>query len=245
VGGVFHGTPTEDALYHAERYLEYCKKCKVGEVQSLAENIRLQTIVQPVRLSQERREALLEAHTQLERGIQTDRAHEWYHAQVEKQLLLVEVLEELGRLQEEDAEEIVTAAAEILDDAETVCKKIGWKSDIAYLKYEIAYLRATASIFLHGSLQQLNESSEESSSSNDNEGFSAGFQETFDKTRYLQQLFFAIQNESLPAFERLLREVCDLTDMCTPEENALKRRELLTVKGMIYYFLIELDNQIT
>ena len=139
----------EDALYHAEKYLEYCRKCKSEEEQSLAETIRLQTMLQPQRASEEKRVDILEdLLTRLKQGIHTDGAHGWYHAQVEKQLFLVEVLEELGRLQGDDPEEIATVAAEILNQTEAACNKVDWKADNVYSKYEVAFLRGSASILL-------------------------------------------------------------------------------------------------
>jgi CHAT domain-containing protein/tetratricopeptide (TPR) repeat protein len=227
----------EDALYHAERYLEYCRKCKSEEEKSLAETILLQTILQPRRASEEKRVDILEdARTRLERGIQTDEGHGWYHAQVEKQLLLVEVLEELGRLQGDDLGEVVTVATEVLNQAEAACNKIDWKADNAYSKYEVAFLRGSASLLLEARPPEFVEKSNTSLLAVD---FSEGGQATFNRTRYLQPLVFAIQNECLPTFEHLFKQLCELTNTFTPEENAIKRAELLTVKAMVCYLLME------
>lgn len=234
----------EDALYHADKYLEYCKKCKSEEEQSLAENIRLQTILQPQRTSEEKRVDILEdVRAQLEQGIQTDGAHGWNYAQVEKQLLLVEVLEELGRLQGDDPEEVATAAAEILNNTEALCKKVDWKASSAYSKYEVAFLRGSASLSLQDQHQGSVEKSETSLFAfNENDNFSDCAQATSDKTRYLQLLVFAIQNECLRTFRHVFKLLCQRTNTFAPEENAIRRAELLTVKGMVYYFLMEFDS---
>jgi CHAT domain-containing protein len=231
----------KDALYHAERYLEYCRKCKSEEEQSLAETIRLQTMLQPQRASEEKRVDILEdVCTRLKRGIHIDGGRGWYHAQVEKQLLLVEVLEELGRLQGDDPEEIAMVAAEILNQTEAACNKVDWKADNAYSKYEVAFLRGSASIFLQARPPEFVEKSDTSLLAFDeNDDFSEGAQATFNETRYLRLLVFAIQNECLPAFEHLFKLLCELTNTFTPEENAVKRAELLTVKGMVCYLLME------
>jgi CHAT domain-containing protein len=209
--------------------------------------MRIKTILQPQRVSEEKRVEILEdVRTQLEQGIQTDRARGWHHAEVEKQLLLVEVLEELGRLQGDDPEDIVAAAAEILNVAEAVCNKVDWKADNVYAKYEIALFRGIASLHLEDRLQESAEKSETFLFAfNKNDNFSEGPQAAFGHTRYLQLLVFAIENESLPIFEHLFKVLCERTNMFALEEQGIRRAELLTVKGMIYYWLMEFDSPMT
>ena len=151
----------QNALYHAEMYLEYCRTCKSTEEQSIAENMKIQTELQPARMSEEARESSLEAmRRQLEQGIATDKANGRHLPRVEKQLLLVEVLEALGRIQEEEAKEIARIVVGILDDAAAACNKIEWKIENVYLKFEIIFLREAASDLSQTVSMSKNEGSE-------------------------------------------------------------------------------------
>ncbi|KAF2174986.1 hypothetical protein K469DRAFT_684806 [Zopfia rhizophila CBS 207.26] len=105
----------------------------------------------PYRTSEEKRIDVLEDMcSQLRTGIKIDKANTWFGSLAEKQLLLVEALIELGRLQEEDSEDVATEAREILQEPEAVSDKIDEKADNAFVKYEIAFLKASASLFLDG-----------------------------------------------------------------------------------------------
>ncbi|KAF4627856.1 hypothetical protein G7Y89_g10298 [Cudoniella acicularis] len=232
----------ENALHHAKKYLEYCWTYRSAEEQSIAENMRMQTELQPARMSEEARESSLEGvRQQLEQGIETDKANGWYLPQVEKQLLLVEVLEELGRIQEEEHEEIARIVVGILDDAASSSNKVEWKSENVYLKFEIIFLKGAASDLSQGVFMDITQGSE-AFETNDSTDSSLRPQEYFHKARSFQELMFAIRNESLPAFQRLFKQVCQYMDRLNIDEDFLKRAELLNFRGILYYFLMEFES---
>lgn len=226
----------ENALYHAEKYLEYCKKCRDGEEQSLAENIRLQTILQPYRTSEEKRiDELEDICSQLRRGIETDRQKSWFGARAEKQLLLVEALVELGRLQEEETEDVASEAREILMEAETASDKIDKKADNAFVKSEIAYLKASASLLLNG---QFPEQSTTPPPPRDDDLHSAG---RLGSSFSLQVLLLAAQNECLQTFQQMFNRVNERVGNHAGKETMAKQAEALGLKAMLCYLLMELD----
>jgi len=141
----------EDALKSVEKYINYCKKYASDAEQSLAQNLRLQTLAQPARMSDDARDALLqELRSDLISGIEEDRKFERHLAQVEKQLLLVEVLVELHSLQEEELEQTLADAVTILDEAESLCTRIVFTRENLFVKYEIAFLRCAAAAAADG-----------------------------------------------------------------------------------------------
>jgi CHAT domain-containing protein/tetratricopeptide (TPR) repeat protein len=231
----------ENALHHASMYSAYCKSCKSAEEQSLADNMILQTKIQPARMSVEARESMLERVVRsLKDGIEIAKANEWFLSQVEKQLLLVEVLEELGRIQEEEHAEIVKVVTGILDDAATASERVEWKGGIAYLRFEISILRQAAFDPLQDAPVNMTDRSGVSPLERD---ISTVLQpETyFRRAQSFQELVLAIRNESLPVFQRLFRQVCQYTDGLDGSEDSLKLIELLNFKGMMYYLLMEFE----
>lgn len=234
----------ENALRSTIIYLEYCKAYKSTEEQSLAENMRLQTDLQPARMSDDVRASLLEdVRQQLEQGIKIDKANDLYLPQVEKQLLLVEALDELGKLEEEEPEEIARVAIGILDDAASVCNKIAWKSENDYLKFEILFLRGAASdLSKEISTRTADEPGSLLFGTNIRADSPPSSQAPFPKTRYLQEIIFAIRNDSLSAFQRTIKHVCHYEDGLASNENSVRRAELLNFKGMVYYLLMEFES---
>lgn len=234
----------ENALRSAMIYLKYCKAYKGIEEQSLAENMRLQTELQPARMSDDARASLLEdARQRLEQGIEIDKANSLYLPQVEKQLLLVEALDELGKLEEEETEEIASVAIGILDDAASVFNKIAWKSENDYLKFEILFLRGAASDLSKGvSTRTADESGSLLFEANICLDSTPSSQAPFPQTRYLQEVVFAIRNDSLSAFQRILKNICQYEDGLTSDENSLRRIKLLNFRGMVYYILMEFES---
>jgi len=92
-------------------------------------------------MSEDARVTLLEeVRSRLERGIEHCRTAALHLSQIEKQLILTEVLEEPGTLQQ-DLGEIWATVADILDEAEKLYSKIKSDRDNALLKYQTKYLR--------------------------------------------------------------------------------------------------------
>ncbi|KAL5314476.1 hypothetical protein ACEPPN_017116 [Leptodophora sp. 'Broadleaf-Isolate-01'] len=233
----------ENALRHANLYLEYCRNYRGAEEQSVAENMRTQTELQPARMSEDAREASLEEiRMRLQQGIEADKRNEWYISQVEKQLLLVEVLEGLGRIQEEEPEEIAQTAIKILDDAIFTCEKIKWESENIYLKFEIMFLRGAASDLSQSSITMDEGSQALSVRTNTNAYSLPSPPVSFKKTQCFQELMLAIRNESLPAFQRLFDYVWLYMDRPDIHEDSLRRAEFLNFKGMLYYLLMKYES---
>lgn len=231
----------EEALRHAEKYLNYCKKYGDEEERSLAENLRLQCIVQPERMSDDARiEVLEDVQFQLKRGIEGDRTAERHLAQIEKQLLLVEVVDELGTLQAEDREWIFASVAGMLDEAEELCMRINFHNDNIFLRYEIGYLR---SIFFAEAPCSGNAFVPPGTSPGNMEVIHNDFQSrasarlSFHTTEYMYKLTLAIRNNSLPILQDVDNKVERELKSLQSEGNTLKRAALLIFRGIFYYSL--------
>ena len=232
----------EEALRHAEKYLNYCKKYGEDKEQSLAENLRLQCIVQPERMSDDARIELLEdVHLQLKRGIERDKTAERHLAQIEKQLLLVEIVDELGTLQAEDRERIFASVAGILDEAEELCMRINFDSDNIFLRYETGYLRSifSAEAACSGdspSMPQGTDLGNKEVIHNDVQS-RASARLSFHVTEYMYKLTLAIRNNSLPILQGVHNKVERELRLLESKGNALKRAALLIFRGIFYYIL--------
>lgn len=226
----------EEALYHAEMYLEYCKRCRDDEEQSLAVNIRLQTILQPYRTSEEKRVDVLEdICSQLRGGIETDRTNSWFSSLAEKQLLLVEALVELGRLQEEDSEDVVVEARGLLREAEAVLDRIDGKANNTFVKYEIAFLNTSVSLYLDERFQ------EQSTTSFPQHGNNAISGASFSSVFWLQTFLLSLQNDCLQTFEQLFSHINDHIRIFERKGTSLDQASALNLKAMIHFLLIAFD----
>lgn len=130
------------AVEHAEKYVQYCTTIQNEDELSLANNLRLTAMVERRRMSDEAREVLLqEVRDEGEQGIAEDRKAIRNLALAEKSVLLAEVMEELGRLQGEDPEDVWPAIAEVLTHADTACCSIRSASDGLMLSMQVSYLK--------------------------------------------------------------------------------------------------------
>jgi CHAT domain-containing protein len=233
----------EEALYHAERYLDYCKKYRDQAEQSTAENLRLQSIVQPGRMSEDARVTLLEeVRSQLEQGIEHDRSAALHFSQIEKQLVLIEVLDELGTLQQEDREEIFATAARILDEAEKLCSKINFDKNNVFLKYQAKYLRIIFAAGAIGFSDDLSSSPSElvgkmrEATLDDNE---ASEPTSSRLAEYMYHVTLAVQSNSLSMFHNVLKKVKEEVKRLETGSHALRKAGFLIFQGVFYYLLTD------
>ncbi|KAI9865743.1 MAG: hypothetical protein M1824_000003 [Vezdaea acicularis] len=234
-----------EALDQAQEYLKYCKIVGDKEKIALAENICLQTFVQPGRVSEESRVGVLEdVRSRLERGIKEDHDVELYLPELEKRLLLVDILDELGTLEGEDREDIFRTAVQILDEAQLLCPKVNFDRNSIFMKYEVGFLRST--FIAAGGLES---DSPEPSPKAANQIFEANLElgqefhtpgrKSFIDPKYLRQLSLVLQNNSYVMFRDLLQKVKDEEKRLEGEGHSLERARFFLFQGCFYRTLIE------
>ncbi|KIW92974.1 uncharacterized protein Z519_06823 [Cladophialophora bantiana CBS 173.52] len=232
----------EPALCHAERYLAYCQKCKDEQQQALAEGYVLETLFLPERASDEARLNFLDDLTnRIEQAIKTNHKNKWYKAMIEMQLLLVNVLSDIGRLEGNDLEEIAQNVVPILDRAATFIPQIPSEAEAAALKCQVAFLRSSAGLYLKRSFDENKNLSLESLGS----GSSTAPKDFLDKVDYqiyLQQFIAAIMNNNLEAFEKTYRHFSERLDRPSSRRNNARRASTLATKAMLCYFLTIFNN---
>lgn len=230
------------ALCHAERYLAYCQKCQDEQQQALAEGYVLETLFLPERASDEARLNFLDDLTKrIEQAIKTDQQNKWYKAMIEKQLLLVDVLSEVGRLEGDDLEEIAQNVIPILDKAATFIPQIPSEAEAAALKCQLAFLRSSAGLHLDRSLDENGHLPLESLGS-DSSTATKDFLDKVDYRVYLQQFIAAIMHDNLEAFERTYRHFCERLDRPFSRRNNARQASMLATKAMLCYFLTIFSN---
>lgn len=240
------------ALDHAERYVQHCEMLQDEEQLSLANNLRITAAVLHDRMSEEAREALLEgAREELEHGISQDKDAGRCLAHVEKALLLAEVVEELGRLQGEERDEVWPGIAEILRDAETVCGRIRPAADGVLLSLQVSYLKALFATASDNSSvatmdSGLGERDAGDSDHADTASAAAGHlgrrtRPSFSETRFVAGLYRAFQSQSAQALMAAVRDMADEGTRLSSEGHPLEKARFLVCQGILYYVLVQCE----
>jgi len=235
------------ALDHAEKYVRYCETLQDEEQLSLANNLRLTALVHGDRMSEEAREVLLEgAREELEQGISQDRGAGRCLAHVEKALLLVEVTEELGRLQGEEREDVWTSIAEILGDAETICSRIRPASDGVLLSLQVSYLKTLFTKASGDSYVTIvgSDSEQAAAGSLDTALAAAGrpghrTRLSFSETKFVAGLYRAVQSLSAPILVAVVQDMTNEEARLSSEGHPLEKLRFFVCQGILYYILVK------
>ena len=189
-----------------------------------------------------RASTLEDARRELEKCIAVDKQHGWSRAQVEKQLLLVEVIDEISRLEDEGSEDIAVVALEILEDASSACGTMEWEVDDMYARYEVAFLRIAASLLVGGDLSGTELGGKVLHAEDTRLKLHKGPSAAHDSTHYLQLFALSLQTQNPTTFKHSLRELREGVSMAASIGRSLAQAKLLTVEGMIYYLILEFDD---
>jgi CHAT domain-containing protein/tetratricopeptide (TPR) repeat protein len=239
----------EDALKSAEKYIDYCNKYASDAEKSLAQNLRLQTLAEPARMSDDARDTLLqELRSELISGIEEDKKFERHLAQIEKQLLLVQVLVEHHMLQEEELETTLADAITILDEAESLSTRIVFKKESLFMKHEIAFLRCAAAAAANGDFRpsfQTAPSEDGGDITSETYRLSEGDLESheyihqdFTSLRILHSLTLSFLTDSAPLLRETLNKMNE-EEKRVEQGHSLQISSFLIFKGVFYNIILE------
>lgn len=237
----------EPAILHAQKYHTFCGKYKSEHHQSRAQTCLFESLFLPERTSDELRLKVLEdLRGKVAQSIEIDKKHDWFCEAVEKQLLLVNILSEMGHLEEEDEDVVVAEVAELLGSAQnTIAQCHG--AEATALKCRIEFLQTSSKAFLDpqgsGKLPKPRWEPLLPVVSNNSDNREIDHLKKVNPQAYLQSALISITNDSLIGFKDVHDEVLNGLRRFTGDDTIARRVALLTTKGQIYYFLTIFDEE--
>jgi CHAT domain-containing protein len=231
----------EPALEHAKAYFDYCQRYRDEGNASLAENMVLQTMAAPKRASDELRISQLEdIAKQLEHGIDLDKANQRSLSQIQKIVLLVEVSDELGTLQDQERQDTWADVVGLLNEADRLCSQIAFSPDIMFLAHNVAYLR---SMFISETSAENDVSPTMSQGSANPTILKKGFfRKSFESSRLISDMNIAVQSDSEPMLRSVIESIEAESVRLKSEGHPLEQAEFFLVRGICISILVELSD---